>query len=419
MLNTRLTTVRVADSERLEEGLPRLAGNGSNGASGSSPRIRVLHCIGGLGGGGAERQLSYLSAELIRRGIDVHIAYRHGGTHLSSIQESGAVLHELEGQSNYDPLLLWQLIKLVRSIKPDLIQTWLLQMDVLAGIAAVLTRTPFLMTERSSAPAYNWSWKGRLRSWIGRRAAVIIANSVSGRAYWLSKKSPELIKVIRNGVPVEAIQRTAPICLETQGLEEPREILLFAGRYSPEKNLSVLVDAIFLVLAERTNAVALFFGEGPLKSKLIAEVKRRGMADRMKIFPYTTQLWSWMKRANVFLSVSLFEGSPNTILEAAVQGCPLILSDIPQHRELLSEDTSFFVSPGSPDDIAHGILKALRDPESAKRKAQSACQKVSPLTVDSVANEYLGVYRLALARLGLAEGPVEKCVGEALRSDLQ
>jgi glycosyltransferase involved in cell wall biosynthesis len=345
------------------------------------------------------------------KGIDVHIAYRLAGPNISLIRDCGVGLHELCSSGNYDPRLLWKLIRTIRTVRPHLIQTWLTQMDVLGGLAAVITRIPFIMTERSVALAYNGGWKEHLRCWIGRRAALIVANSNSGKEYWLSKKQPDLITLIRNGVPVEDIPRTPPICWETQGLREPTEILLFAGRYSPEKNLFTLLDAIFLALSERVNLAAFFFGEGPQKNELIAKVRRHQMEDRVKILDYTTQLWSWMKRADLFISVSLFEGSPNTVLEAAAQRCPLVLSDIPEHRELLDDDAAFFVSPCAPDDIARGILAALRDPERAKRKAQSAYQTVSPFTVESITREYLNVYRLALARSGFTESAAEECVG--------
>jgi len=382
------------------------------GLTPTSPHLRVLHCIGGLGGGGAERQLSYLSAGLIRKGIDVHVAYLRPGPNLTRAQDSGATLHELRSHGNYDPFLPWRLIKLVRKVRPDLIQTWLPQMDILAGLAAVLTKTPLLMTERSSVQAYNGNWKGGLRSWLGRRAALIVANSNSGREYWMSKTQPDLIKVIRNGVPVEEIQRTPPICWEARDVLETTEVLLFAGRYSPEKNTSTLLDAIFLVLAERANAIALLFGEGPQKSELMERVKRQGMEDRVRILGYTTQLWSWMKRAKVFVSVSLFEGSPNTVLEAAAQRCPLVLSDIAEHRELFVDEMVFFVPPRTPGEIAHAILEVFRDPEGAKRRAESAYERVSRLTVDSVIGEYLSAYRLALAKSGFPEGAKEERLGE-------
>src|SRR5271156_81289 len=112
-------------------------------------RLIVLHCIPSLSGGGAERQLVYLSTELAKNGGDVHIAHLIPPADREWIQSSAATLHPLRGNHNHDPRLLWQLLRIVRQVKPDLIQTWLPQMDVLGGLAAILSRTPFLITERS------------------------------------------------------------------------------------------------------------------------------------------------------------------------------------------------------------------------------------------------------------------------------
>jgi glycosyltransferase involved in cell wall biosynthesis len=398
MINTDVGALCNPDAEHYKDVLPhRAEENELSHVLDVLHPLRVLHCIGSLGGGGAERQLSYLSRELSGMGIDVHVAYLRGGHNLKGLRESGATLHELQGRNNYDPGLLWSLIRLVRRVKPDLIQTWLPQMDILGGLVAVLTRTPFVMTERSCALAYSGGWKDHLRTWIGGWAAFVVSNSLSGEGYWLSRKHPAHVKVIPNGIPVQDIQGAPPMDCETQGFAKPKEILLYAGRYSPEKNLSTLLDAIFLVLSERIDAVALFFGEGPLKAELTSQVKSHGMEERVKISDYTAELWSLMKLASVFVSVSVFEGSPNTVLEAAVQRCPLVLSDVPQHRELLGDDGAFFVSPSVAPEIASGILEALHDPGKARRKAQCAYHRISRLTLDSTAGEYLDLYRNILA----------------------
>src|SRR4029077_2674841 len=143
---------------------------------------------------------------------------------------------------------------------------------------------------------------------------------------------------------------------------------LFAGRYSSQKNVLTLLDAILRVLSDRVTATAVFFGAGPLESDLVARGGSYPMDGRIRILPYTNELWSWMKRASLFVSPSIFEGSPNAIYEAAALKCPLVLSNIPEHRELLSDDSAFFVDPDSPLDIARGIHEGLQDPERAKRK---------------------------------------------------
>lgn len=357
--------------------------------------LRVLHCIPGLHGGGAERQLSYLSGALKNKGVDVHVAYHLRGPEYGKTGDSGVTFHELPSRGNHDPSLLRQLITIVRRVKPDLIQTWLLQMDVLGGMAAQITRTPFLMTERSVAGAYTGLFKEKLRFWIGRRARLIVANSQGGREYWLSRKRPDLVKVVPNAVPVEEIQGAPDVLPGACGAGVTTEILLFAGRYSPEKNLSILLDAFFLVLSEKPAAMALLFGAGPLKGELVAQVKSHSMEDRIQIMGYTEQLWGWMKRATVFVSVSLFEGSPNTVCEAAAAGCPLVLSDIPSHRELFDNDAAFFVPSNGPKEIAGGIREALESPEKAKGKSRSALARVSGFTIDSVGDEYLYLYKVA------------------------
>ncbi len=364
----------------------------------ATERLRILHCIPGLDGGGAERQLSYLARALGRKGVDVHVAYHLRGARVSKIPESSVTFHELTSRGNHDPFLLWQLLNITRRLKPDLIQTWLLQMDVLGGLAALLTRTPYLTTERVVAAAYNGMWKVKLRSWIGARAAWVVANSQGGREYWLGTKSPSLVRVVPNAVPVEEIHEALAPNPETCGALENKEILLFAGRYCAQKNVRNLLDALFLVLAERSAAMALLVGSGPLESELVDQVKRRRMEDRVKILGYTQQLWGWMKRARALVSVSLFEGSPNVVSEAAAAGCPLVLSDIPEHRALLGDDSAYFVPCDAPEEIARGILDLLRNPEEANRKAELAYARVSGFTIDSIADQYLELYNLAIKR---------------------
>ena len=361
-------------------------------------RLRILHCIPGLDGGGAERQLSYLATALGRKGVDVHVAYHMRGARVSKIPESSVTFHELTSHGNRDPLLLWRLVKITRRLKPDLIQTWLLQMDVLGGLASLMTGTPYLTTERVVAAAYTGMWKVKLRSWVGARATLVVANSQGGREYWLRRKPPNFVRFVPNAVPVEDVRQALAPYPEACGAVENKEILLFAGRYCEQKNVLIHLEALFLVLSERPAAMALFVGSGPLESELVDQVKRHHMEDRVKILGYTQQLWGWMKRARALISVSLFEGSPNVVGEAAAAGCPLVLSDIPEHRALLGDDSAYFVPCDAPTEIARGILDVLRNPEQANAKAELAYARMSGFTINSIADQYLELYNLAIKR---------------------
>src|SRR6185436_12110902 len=92
--------------------------------------------------------------------------------------------HRIEGLGNHDPRLLVRLVRLLRRARPDVVQTWLTQMDVLGGLAARLVGRPWILSERASALAYPPGLKIRLRERIGRTADAIVSNSAGGDRYW-------------------------------------------------------------------------------------------------------------------------------------------------------------------------------------------------------------------------------------------
>jgi glycosyltransferase involved in cell wall biosynthesis len=354
--------------------------------------MRVLYCIPTLESGGAERQVCYLARALSARGVEVHVALLRGGANWDRAQASGATVHLLPHRSHHDPALLLALLRLMGRVRPDLVQTWLPQMDVLAGLAAVLRGVPLVLSERSSASAYRPTWKNRLRRLLGARAAGIVANSAAGARYWKGVAPAERIALIRNIVPVEEIRGTARPGRAALGLDEDAELVLYVGRYSYEKNLPTLLQALGRVAAARPRAVALLHGDGPEKDAVAALAGRPGMEGRIRVGELTPDAWALMRAAQVFVSISDFEGSPNAVLEAAACGCPLVLSDIPSHRELFDGESAWLVPPRSAEAVAAAIEAALSDPERARRQAESAARAVADATGAAIAEQYLRVY---------------------------
>jgi glycosyltransferase involved in cell wall biosynthesis len=353
-----------------------------------------------LAGGGAERQLTYLTKELVQIGCDVHVAYVHSGPNMKRLEATGATLHRLTAAGNYDPQILWRLVSTIREVEPDIVQCWLLQMEVLGGLAAVVTRTPWVFSERSCKEAYPVSFKAWLRVKMGLIATAIVANSEGGEQYWRaqSRRRPRC-QIIRNGLPLEEIAKAPRATDEEAGVTAGEPLVLTAGRFGPEKNFDALIRAIQFVTPTHP-AQMICCGDGPLRAEVERLIAQSHLHGRVRTIGYAPNLWSLMKRANVTVSVSLFEGNPNVVLEAMACGCPLVVSDIAAHRELLDEQSAILVDPRDPQRIADAIMEVLSDPETASQRARSAYDRVQRFSLSAIARQYADLYRELAAASG-------------------
>jgi glycosyltransferase involved in cell wall biosynthesis len=349
--------------------------------------VRILHCIPTLSGGGAERQLALIAPRLAARGHDVHVAAFRGGVYLDALRGGAVTVHMLSQRGSYDPRMPLAFVRLIRRLRPDVVQTWLAQTDVVAGAAALLCRVPWILSERSSAPAYGGSLKMRVRRWLGRHATAVVANSREGLAYWNGGGAP-LREVIGNAVVVEPRE-------PSNAIPPGDRLILYAGRLSEEKNVGRIVDAVVPILRERPGVWLAICGEGPLEADVRARVASSGVAERILLNGFVPDVWSWMRRADVLVSLSRFEGNPNAVVEALAAGCPVVLSDIPAHRELVDDTAAMIVKL---QDAEAAIRATLDDRDAALRRAEAGKARVADRRVCAVADRYVDLYERVVAR---------------------
>ena len=367
--------------------------------------MTILTLASALSGGGMERDHFFLSSELVRMGHSVHVAYLYegptGSQTAQGLAKNGVVLHRLRASNNHDPMLIFQVVGLIRRVKPDILHTWQLQADILGWIVSRLTRRPCIITEPSCAKGHPNTWKERLRLLLGAGCAGIVSNSAGGEEYWRSRSPQSVRYIVPNGFPLEEISVTPPASPADIGLPSGQKYLLYAGRLVPGKGLDKLMEALAQVMTQLP-ITAVFCGDGPLQESLEKQAWATGTADRVRFvgFVSNTRIWSFMKSAEAFVFPSEFEGMPNVVFEAMACGCPLIVSDIPAHREFLDENMTLFVDPYDPCRIAAAIRQSLSDPQKAQVRAKAAREEARKYTLSDMARSYERVYRDVLGRHG-------------------
>jgi glycosyltransferase involved in cell wall biosynthesis len=270
-------------------------------------------------------------------------------------------------------------------------------MDVFGGIASKLTSILFILSERSCKYNYPPTFKNNIRIIVGRLAAAIVSNSQGGSQYWQMHAGDSVSTyVINNALPLADIEEIERSSCDLH-LPPASKVILFAGRFSPEKNIHTIVRAFKIVL-KRQDAVLLLCGEGELQCQIEDLIREENLTSRIILLGYVKNIWSLMKFADILISISDYEGCPNTVLEAMACGCPLIISDIAAHRAFLDEGKALLVDPRREVDIANAILTCLVNRESTQQMTQKAKANAPSFSIHAVTDKYEKIYNHILLK---------------------
>jgi glycosyltransferase involved in cell wall biosynthesis len=178
------------------------------------------------------------------------------------------------------------------------------------------------------------------------------------------------------------------------------------------------VRNLILALAQIAHDVpfiALVCGDGPRRQYLERLARELGIAHRVVFTGYVSNIWTLMKGADAFASLSRFEGCPNVVIEAMACGCPLVVSDIPAHREILDGKAASFVDPDNPAEVARAIKAVLNDGTAARVRAKAALANMAEWKVEQIAQLYKRVYH-GVSRAALLEDVAPAAMDVSLRS---
>lgn len=361
--------------------------------------MRVLHCIPSLLGGGAERQLGYISEGLARQGVDVHIALVKEGPNAERARRAGATLHLLPHPRAWDLRAVPRIALLARSLRVDVLQTWLTRMDLWGGAAAQLARVPWVLSERSTSGATPTAMADRARFALGVRVDAVAANSQTAAAQWRARvPAGTPVVTIPNAMPTTEIDETPAASRASLGVPEGAPLLMYAGRFAEPKNTAVLAEALAGALRARPDAWALLCGEGPELDAVRATLGEAGVLSRCVLPGYRGDVWAWMKSAQVFVSLSRYEGRPNVVQEALRCGAPCVISDIPAHREFIPEAAARYVAVSDAGGATRAMLALLDDRSSANDLSSRGRASTAGVSLDAVATAYRALYDEVLAR---------------------
>lgn len=375
----------------------------------------VLHCIGSLGPGGAERQLCLLMAGARRAGVrtslltlrplagdDAHYAKlaRASADRLIDVRKGRAAARRFK--SDAATMLLADRLPdcyrddvtisaaVCRRERPEVLHAWLDSNNVGGGIGALLAGVPrVVLGLRNVSPVHFPhlllpEMRGLYVELSRFDRVHFVANTIEGArdyAGWIGI-DPARIAVVANAVDFPSIERSAQeqpraAMRQALGISPGAPLLLGVFRLSDEKRPFVWIEIVERVLESRPEVQAIHIGVGTMEPEFRARIAQSPHRGRLHHLSRRDDVHAVMAAADVILLASRAEGMPNVLLEAQALGCVPVATVVGGTPEVIESGVTGELR--ELDDIA-GLAAAttalLSDPARRKQMADTARVRV-------------------------------------------
>jgi len=300
-----------------------------------------------------------------------------------------------------DWVALWQLQRAIRRLPVDIVHTHSSKAGFLGRLAARTAGVPrivhtphghvfhgyfstamtrgFAVLERIAAP-----WTDRIITLSDDEARDHLRRGI-GRA--------EQFVTIPSGVDLAVVRSARPTRLFPEG-----PVVGAVARLVPVKGLHHLIEAAPAVLRRCPAARFLLVGDGEMRSALEAEVRARGLQDRIVFTGFREDVSSIMAGTDLVVLPSINEGMGRVLVMAMALGKPIVATRVGGVAELLGDgEAGLLVPPRDPAALAEAIILLLRDSQRARTLGDAGRRRAPSYSAEAMLEALAKLYREVMA----------------------
>ena len=388
---------------------------------------RVVVLTHALHPGGAERQWCYLAIGLKRLGYDVKFVtvcwlegekahyqplltrnglevYELGRVEASRLAGSIALHRDARALLTPDGspfgVRLAQLVTLLDEFRPAALYAQLDSTNILAGVAGTIAGTPKTILSFRNVNPSNFSYLKNewflpsYRALIKNPSVLLSGNSRVGcddYAQWIGVASDK-VNYIGNAIHDELVPRqgTAPIS-GVPGVPPASPVILGVFRLSEEKRPLLFLDVCEKIHAIVPEVRVLIVGVGPLGSEIAMSIQQRGIGDYINLLGRRDDVSELLQVSSLMLLTSLFEGTPNVVMEAQALGVPVVATKVGGVPDIVVDgDTGFLADKDDETALADRCIRILLDKTLRVRMGMAAKSRMEKLfSMETMVKQYL------------------------------
>lgn len=334
--------------------------------------------------GGVERHVHELSVRLVQAGhtVDAYARKWYTGDVPDAI-DGVQIVHTPTLHTKHLDTIIHTITATVAAMRSDaeILHYHGVGPSLLSFLPRIFTPSKKVVTTFHSIDRKHakWGMIAKLALTIGEWAACRFAHTTIAVSRTIQQYARDVydaeVTYIPNGVPLMQKKKTSDT-LAQFGIASG-EYILALSRLIPHKGMHYLVSAYLQMEAEDPKALQgkklVIVGDGYYTEEYVQYLKQMALGSKNIIFTgfqSGTTLDELMSHAHLYVHPSNNEGLPITVLEAMSYGLPTLVSDIPEHRELIPDGAYHFVA-GDVGSLIKSLTHMLADTQARATSAKT------------------------------------------------
>lgn len=204
------------------------------------------------------------------------------------------------------------------------------------------------------------------------------------------------VSVITDIVENQAVNTQRAFSFVEKNGWQNKKIVATVAAFTEEKDPQTLVDSIAYLSKLRSDFVFLHFGEGKLKPEIIQRVQDLGINDLYQFVGYHDGIQDYYAIFDIFVLTSRQEGLGSSILDAFIQGVPVVATRAGGITETV-ENRGLLCEVGDSERIAKSIDKLLNDKSLTTDFTEKAYQiATTKHSIKTVSKQYITIFNRLL-----------------------
>lgn len=346
------------------------------------PKKKIIQMIRTLEVGGCEgallRMLPYIQDDFEH----IILTLQQKGSLTPLFEKQNIRVVPLNQKSFLDIASYFRLRKILKDLHPDLIVTNLLHADII-GRLFVQFFVPCHVVS-SLVTTYNFGpyWPARLFERMTKYLAFgYMANAESVKTAYVEKfgVKSEKISVLPRGIDTESFLHSEPDenLKKTLGILPDDYVVICVANLHPNKGHCYLLTAFEELFQTHPNIKLLLAGEGQEKENLLRQVANYRSKSHILFLGKRSDVPKLLQISDVFVLPTFFEGMSNAIMEAMANNLPIITTDIPENRELVTHEKMGLLCPVKDVvSLTQALERLIKDSVFSQTLGNNAAQKM-------------------------------------------